>query len=150
MGPATTALWGMATGRVPWGDGHHKAFDRLNGHTAGMVAITEDLPDESNTVTLDPDLTDGHGIPAPKVTYTLSENSRKQLAHAVERGTEALVAAGAEVRRDGSSTRIEVFGADADVVADQVRDAVAGVGARVGRIVRRRRRLEDLFDGAGR
>ena len=69
---------------------------------------------------------------------------------ALDRVVESLVAAGAEVRRDGSSTRIEVFGADADVVADQVRDAVAGVGARVGRIVRRRRRLEDLFDGAGR
>ncbi|MCA9821814.1 MAG: GMC family oxidoreductase, partial [Dehalococcoidia bacterium] len=95
MGPATTALWGMATGKVPWGEGHHVAFDRLNGHTAGMVGITEDLPDEANTVTLDPELTDSNGIPAPKVTYTLSENSRKQLAHAVERGTEALLAAGA-------------------------------------------------------
>lgn len=69
---------------------------------------------------------------------------------ALDRVVASLVAAGAEVRSDGSSTRIEVFGADADVVADQVRDAVAGVGARVGRIVRRRRRLEDLFEGAGR
>jgi hypothetical protein len=31
-----------------------------------------------------------------------------------------------------------------------VRDAVADAGARVGRIVRRRRRLEDLFHGAER
>ncbi len=69
---------------------------------------------------------------------------------ALARVVGALEAAGAEVRRDGSSTRIEVIGADADIVADQVRDAVADVGARVGRIVRRRRRLEDLFDGAGR
>ncbi len=67
---------------------------------------------------------------------------------ALARVVGALEAAGAEVRRDGSSTRIEVIGADADIVADQVRDAVADVGARVGRIVRRRRRLEDLFDGA--
>ena len=69
---------------------------------------------------------------------------------ALARVVGALEAAGAEVRRDGSSTRIEVIGADADIVADQVRDAVADVGARVGRIVRRRRRLEDLFDGADR
>jgi hypothetical protein len=54
------------------------------------------------------------------------------------------------VRRDASVTRIEVFGDDADVIADQVRDAVAAAGARVGRIVRRRRRLEDLFGGADR
>ena len=69
---------------------------------------------------------------------------------ALDRVVDALTADGAEVRRDGSTTRSEVFGADADVVADQVRDAIADVGARVGRIVRRRRRLEDLFDGAGR
>ena len=69
---------------------------------------------------------------------------------ALDRVVDALTADGAEVRRDGSTTRIEVFGADADVVADQVRDAIADVGARVGRIVRRRRRLEDLVDGAGR
>ncbi len=95
-GPATTALWGTATrGDVPWGPAHHEAFDRLFDHTAGMVGITEDLPDEANTVTLDPDLTDSHGIPAPKVTYTLSENSKRQLAHAVDRGDEVLRAAGA-------------------------------------------------------
>ena len=43
--------------------------------------------------------------------------------------------------------RIEVIGSDADLIADQVRDAVADAEARVGRIVRRRRRLEDLFEG---
>lgn len=69
---------------------------------------------------------------------------------AFERVVEALTAAGAEVRRDASVTRIEVFGDDADIVADQVRDAVAAAGARVGRIIRRRRRLEDLFGGAER
>lgn len=69
---------------------------------------------------------------------------------ALGRVVHALTEAGAEVRRDRSSTRIEVFGADADVVADQVRDAVAEAGARVGRIVRRRRRLEDLFGGVDR
>jgi choline dehydrogenase-like flavoprotein len=46
-------------------------------------------------VTLDPELTDSNGIPAPKVTYKLSDNSQKMLAHAVERAKEALTAAGA-------------------------------------------------------
>lgn len=94
-GPAQTALWGMATGEIPWGENHHRAYARLYGHIAGMVAITEDLPSETNTVTLDPELSDSDGIPAPKVTYTLSENSKKMLAHAVDRGKEALTAAGA-------------------------------------------------------
>ena len=80
---------------VPWGETHHEAYAALYDHTAALVAITEDLPEETNTVTLDPDLTDGNGIPAPKITYKLSDNSRKMLAHAVERAKEALTAAGA-------------------------------------------------------
>ena len=60
-----------------------------------MVAICEDLPEEHNTVTLDPVLKDFNGIPAPKIDYTLSENSRRMLDHAVGRATEILRAAGA-------------------------------------------------------
>ena len=60
-----------------------------------MLAICEDLPEEHNTVTLDPELTDSNGIPAPKIDYTLSENSRRMLDHAVARGEEILHAAGA-------------------------------------------------------
>jgi choline dehydrogenase-like flavoprotein len=95
FGPAQTALWGMVHGLVPWGEGHHEAFARVYDHTASLVAITEDLPEETNTVTLDPELVDDHGIPAPKITYRLSENSRRMLAHAAERAAEALTAAGA-------------------------------------------------------
>ncbi len=60
-----------------------------------MVAICEDLPEEHNTVTLDPELKDANGIPAPKITYRLSENSCRMLDHAVNRASEILRAAGA-------------------------------------------------------
>ena len=60
-----------------------------------MVVICEDLPESENRVTLDPDLTDSDGIPAPKITYRLSDNSRKMLEHSVARGKEVLQAAGA-------------------------------------------------------
>ena len=60
-----------------------------------MVVICEDLPEEHNRVTLDPALVDADGIPAPKVEYTLSENSRRMLEHATARGREVLEAAGA-------------------------------------------------------
>ena len=93
--PAQTALWGMARGMVPWGEDHHRAYARIYNRTTGLLAITEDLPEETNTVTLDPELTDSNGIPAPKVTYKLSNNSQKMLAHAIERAKEALTAAGA-------------------------------------------------------
>ncbi len=95
FGPAQTALWGMVHGLVPWGTDHHEAFARVYDHTATILGITEDLADETNTVTLDPVLTDSHGIPAPKVTYHLGDNSRKMIAHSIERAAEALKAAGA-------------------------------------------------------
>jgi choline dehydrogenase-like flavoprotein len=95
FGPVSTALRGLQWGRMPWGTDHHRAFAELFDHTAGMVAICEDLPEPGNCVTIDPDLKDSDGIPAPKVTYRLSENSDRMLAHCVARGADVLQAAGA-------------------------------------------------------
>jgi choline dehydrogenase-like flavoprotein len=95
MGAVSTALFGMSSGRVRWGAGHHDSYTALWDRTAGMVAICEDLPEPHNRVTLDPTLVDADGIPAPKIDYRLSENSERMLAHAVARGCEALEAAGA-------------------------------------------------------
>jgi len=95
QGPVATALSGMSSGRVPWGEGHHAGYAEVFDRTAGMVAICEDLPEEHNRVTLDPELTDADGIPAPKIDYQLSENSKQMLEHAVARGSEVLKAAGA-------------------------------------------------------
>ncbi len=96
LGNVSTALWGMSSGRVPWGEGHHRAYGDLFDRTAGMVVICEDLPEHHNCVTLDSDLVDSNGIPAPKVTYRLSENSRRMLEHSVARGKEVLEASGAK------------------------------------------------------
>lgn len=95
LGPSQSALWGMMRGALPWGEGHHDAYARLFHRTTGLLVIAEDLPEATNTVTLDPELTDSNGIPAPKITYTVSENSRKILAHGVERAKEVLMAGGA-------------------------------------------------------
>ncbi len=95
-GPVATALTGAFSGRIPWGEGHHDAYRALFNRICGMVAICEDLPEAHNTVTLDPVLRDAHGIPAPKMTYTLSDNSRAMLDFAVERASEVLQAVGAQ------------------------------------------------------
>ena len=95
IGMISSALLGMATGKVPWGAGHHEAYQQILDRSAGLLAICEDLPEPHNRVTLDPELKDGNGIPAPKITYELSENSKKMLDHGVARATEALEAAGA-------------------------------------------------------
>ena len=91
----SNAIRGVLSGRIPWGAGHHEAYRSMHNHMMGMAAICEDLPEAHNRVTLDPELTDSHGIPAPKIDYTLSDNSRAMLDFAVARGTELLEAAGA-------------------------------------------------------
>lgn len=90
-----TVMSGLGWGDIPWGAGHHDAVRKLHNRITGFVAVCEDLPERHNTVTLDPDLTDSNGIPAPKVTYTLSDNSLRMMEHSVERITEILEAAGA-------------------------------------------------------
>lgn len=94
-GPVATAQGGLMRGALPWGQRHHAAFRAMFDRTATIVAVGEDLPDESNRVTLDPNTTDSHGIPGAKVQYRLGENSLRMLAHAGQRATEVLRAAGA-------------------------------------------------------
>ena len=94
-GPIYTALEGLNYRDIPWGQGHHQAFAKLFGHSVEVSVCCEDLPEESNTVTLDPILTDSNAIPAPKITYRISENTRRMMKHGLERGAEAMRAAGA-------------------------------------------------------
>ncbi|MCH2352264.1 MAG: GMC family oxidoreductase [Pseudomonadales bacterium] len=101
-GPLTSALQGYHSGFIPWGRGPHEAFEGFFDHVASIGILAEDLPEEHNTVTLDPNLTDSDGIPAPKIDYTLSENSRKMLDFGEDRAVEAMEAAGAiDVRKTG-------------------------------------------------
>ncbi len=65
------------------------------GRTCDWSVVTEDLPEERNTVTLDADLVDSDGIPAPKVTYTVADNNWKLLDWHLARQVEAHEAAGA-------------------------------------------------------
>jgi choline dehydrogenase-like flavoprotein len=94
-GPLSTAMSGYGNGSIPWGPGHHEAFAKRFDHVASIAIIGEDLPEAHNTVTLDPDLVDSDGIPAPKITYRYSDNSLKMIAHGLERGEQAMRAAGA-------------------------------------------------------
>jgi choline dehydrogenase-like flavoprotein len=84
------------SGGIPWGEKHHKAFGEIFPHQVGLTVLADDLPEESNTVRLDENEVDSNGIPAAKVTYSLSENSKKMLDHASKRATEVLEAAGAK------------------------------------------------------
>jgi choline dehydrogenase-like flavoprotein len=96
LGPASTALGGAAATLVPWGPEHRREFERRFGHTVSMAVICEDLPEDVNRVELDPELVDSNGIPAPKVTYRMGENTSKMIEHGAARACEVLKAAGAK------------------------------------------------------
>ena len=94
--PLPTALGGIQQEIVPWGADHHRVFAERFGHTMSISVMTEDLPEEHNRVTIDPELTDAHGIPAPRIQYTVSENTHRMLEHGVARAREVMAAAGAK------------------------------------------------------
>ena len=94
-GPATEAITSAATGRLPWGRDHHRVYRELLNHRVGVGVACDDLPEAHNCVTLDPDLKDSNGIPAPRIDYTISENTRRMMEHGIARGAEILAAAGA-------------------------------------------------------
>ena len=78
-------LWGPAI--------HDVARSARNGIL--WAANTEDLPEEHNRVTLSTKLVDPDGLPAPKIEYRISDNTRRLLRFTVERMVEAHEAAGA-------------------------------------------------------
>lgn len=94
-GPVETAVAGMTRRVIPWGAKHHDAFAARLGHTAAIAIIVEDLPEAENRVVLDETLTDRHGIPAPRIHYRLSDNSKKMLSHGLKMGRQVMSAAGA-------------------------------------------------------
>jgi choline dehydrogenase-like flavoprotein len=94
-GPVGTSRGGVGGQPIPWGSRHHAAMKERLGRTITIAVIGEDLPESHNTVTLDPVLADSDGIPAPKISYTLSDNSRRMLDHGIRTAKDALQAAGA-------------------------------------------------------
>jgi choline dehydrogenase-like flavoprotein len=95
-GPANEAITSMAAGRLPWGKDHHRVYRTLLYRRLLIGVACEDLPEEHNRVTLDPVLKDSHGIPAPKIDYTISENTRRMMEHGIARASEILATAGAK------------------------------------------------------
>jgi choline dehydrogenase-like flavoprotein len=95
-GAANEAITSMAAGRLPWGKDHHRVYRTLFYRRLLIGVACEDLPEEHNRVTRDPVLKDSHGIPAPKIDYTISENTRRMMEHGIARASEILATAGAK------------------------------------------------------
>lgn len=93
-GPVGTACGGYLP-RLPWGEGHHQAFRETFNHTASLTVTTEDLPRPENRVVLSDSLKDSWGIPAPKMIYSLDQNTRDMIEHGIASATRAFTDAGA-------------------------------------------------------
>jgi choline dehydrogenase-like flavoprotein len=93
-GGPIAAAFGLR-GRIVLGPEHHEHLRSRFGRGARWVILCEDLPDAEHRVELSPDLVDGDGVPAPAVTYRLSDDVRAAIAWSTERATESLVEAGA-------------------------------------------------------
>jgi choline dehydrogenase-like flavoprotein len=65
---------GMAISTPGWGARHKDFMRQFFGHSAGLVAGGEQLPDARNRIELDPEVKDAYGMPVPRVFYRLFEN----------------------------------------------------------------------------
>ena len=92
LGAINAHPWGTET---EWGPDFHKTVYKRFGRSAIWDIIAEDLPYEHNRVTLDPNLTDADGIPAPKVTYRYDEAMRKLQKFMQEKAVISMREAGA-------------------------------------------------------
>ena len=94
-GVVNEAITSMAAEQLPWGEDHHRIYRDLVYRRLQIGIACEDLPEAHNRVTLDPVLKDSHGIPAPRIDYTISENTRRMMEHGIARASEILTEAGA-------------------------------------------------------
>jgi choline dehydrogenase-like flavoprotein len=78
-----------------------KDFLHDYAHTAAWWAHAEGLPDERNTITLDPEIKDARGLPAARVTYEWGANDLKLAAAARDKAAEMMTASGARKVRIG-------------------------------------------------
>ena len=78
-----------------WGGNFAARMKQAVGHSVDWIVHAEDLPEETNFVSLDPNLTDSDGLPAAKIRYVTSENTHKILDFGLNRALEAHEAAGA-------------------------------------------------------
>jgi choline dehydrogenase-like flavoprotein len=94
-GLVNEAVQSSSVGHLPWGRDHHRVYRELLNHRLQIGIACEDLPEEHNRVTIDPVLQDSSGIPAPRIDYTISENTARMMEHGIARATDILQAAGA-------------------------------------------------------
>lgn len=78
-----------------WGKKFTNALDNYE-NMAGLWIVGEDLPQESNRITLHPTDKDQHGLPVPNVHFDDHPNDTKMREHAFEQGSKLYKTVGAK------------------------------------------------------
>ena len=78
-----------------WGRDFARKMETYD-HMAGMWIVGEDMPQETNRVTLDPEEKDAHGMAVPRVAFTDHPNDAAMREHAYGRGEAIYDAVGAK------------------------------------------------------
>ena len=96
--PIGFALHGLPSDGPTWGPGYKRMLRDYFTRTLYVHGHTTQLPVPSNTVSLDPTVTDAWGLPALRVTFTEHRSDERLYAYFRDRSMDLLDAAGA-VRR---------------------------------------------------
>jgi choline dehydrogenase-like flavoprotein len=75
-----------------WGEALMRDMERYN-HYAGLKIVGEVMPQERNQVTL-ADEKDGDGLPVARITFSLCDNDKRLVKHAIQQMTLAMRGAG--------------------------------------------------------
>ncbi|CAN5879987.1 GMC family oxidoreductase [soil metagenome] len=94
-GPLMFSLFALPDEVPPFGAEYKRALSDYFTHTMSVSAAGTSLALESNSITLDPDMTDKLGRPALRATYRDHPDDIKTLAFLLDRSREMMDAAGA-------------------------------------------------------
>jgi choline dehydrogenase-like flavoprotein len=96
QGAILFALFGMPPDVPTWGTEFKRALRDYYVNTMELAVHTTSLPQESNSISLDPEVKDKWGRPALRITYRDHPDDIKTGEFLVARATEILEAAGAQ------------------------------------------------------
>ena len=96
--PIAYGLSGLPPDAPRWGSGFKRALHENYTRSMYLLSHSTTLPVESNSISLDPDVTDEWGLPAMRVTFKNHPDDLKTMRFLSDRQMEILEAAGAKKR----------------------------------------------------
>jgi choline dehydrogenase-like flavoprotein len=93
--PPTLSMLSLPGDGPQWGSGFKEAMRRMHTRTSYCWGHTTQLPVPTNAVDLDPEVKDGWGLPAIRVTFREHEHDVRMMRWFHDRGIDLLKAAGA-------------------------------------------------------